>query len=156
MSCPAPHLLALLTGQIDPDFADEPSAIAKRALAGPVAITALGLAGDHQADRIHHGGPDKALHAYPFERGERAMHHAQRVAKALALPKAQSAILPMVFGTAEATLEAAEKLKDKGILAIAIRPPTVSPGTARLRLAFTARHSDEDVHKLIASLRELR
>jgi len=43
----------------------QPSAIAKTPVAGRVAITAMGLAGDEQADPAHHGGPDKALHAYP-------------------------------------------------------------------------------------------
>ena len=67
MTTPTPRLLALLAGQIDPHFADEPSAIAKRPIAGPVAITLLGLDGDQQADRVHHGGADKALHHYPAE-----------------------------------------------------------------------------------------
>ncbi len=40
------------------------SAIAKQAVHGPVAVGALGLAGDQQADRRVHGGPDKALHLY--------------------------------------------------------------------------------------------
>lgn len=44
---------------------DEPSAIAKLVQSGPVAVTRLGLAGDFQADRVHHGGPDMALHHYP-------------------------------------------------------------------------------------------
>lgn len=40
------------------------SAIEKGAIAGPWTISRLGLAGDHQADLKHHGGPDKALHHY--------------------------------------------------------------------------------------------
>jgi len=44
---------------------DENSAIAKVPQAGPVAVGPLGLAGDEQADRVHHGGPDMALHHYP-------------------------------------------------------------------------------------------
>jgi len=40
------------------------SAINKCAIDGPVKVTADGLVGDEQADRRHHGGPDKALHAY--------------------------------------------------------------------------------------------
>ena len=34
---------------------------------GPVAFTALGAAGDEQADRVNHGGPDKAILAYSAE-----------------------------------------------------------------------------------------
>ncbi|MFF4777043.1 MOSC domain-containing protein [Microtetraspora fusca] len=43
------------------------SAIAKKPVAGPVPVTALGLAGDEQGDRSRHGGPDKALCVFPVE-----------------------------------------------------------------------------------------
>jgi len=74
------ELLALLTGQAKVFRGPyEWSAIAKSPIAGPVAITPHGLAGDEQANRIFHGGPDKALHHYPFEhyafwRGELGDH----------------------------------------------------------------------------------
>lgn len=43
------------------------SAIAKEALSPPWTITMTGLIRDAQADRVHHGGAEKALHHYPFE-----------------------------------------------------------------------------------------
>ncbi|WP_017558924.1 MOSC domain-containing protein [Nocardiopsis baichengensis] len=43
------------------------TAIDKRPAAGPVAVRRLGLDGDEQADREHHGGPDKAVYAYARE-----------------------------------------------------------------------------------------
>lgn len=43
------------------------SAIDKRPLAGPVAVGPLGLQGDEQADPSVHGGPSKAVYAYPSE-----------------------------------------------------------------------------------------
>ncbi|OZI65595.1 MOSC domain-containing protein [Bordetella genomosp. 1] len=43
------------------------SAIAKHALAAPVAVGPLGLAGDEQADPRFHGGPEKAVHHYAYE-----------------------------------------------------------------------------------------
>lgn len=43
------------------------SGIAKSPVDRPVVLTATGLIGDEQADRIHHGGPDKALHHYPID-----------------------------------------------------------------------------------------
>ncbi|MBS0254563.1 MAG: MOSC domain-containing protein [Proteobacteria bacterium] len=63
----APRLLAVLTGKIAPFRGEEGSAIAKLPLDRPIAVTPLGLAGDEQADPEHHGGPDKALHHYPFD-----------------------------------------------------------------------------------------
>lgn len=89
------------------------------------------------------------------ERGERAIALARRVTDALGLPPAQSAIVPVMLGTPEAALAASEKLKALGILAVAIRPPTVPAGTARLRLAFSCAHSDEQVDALIAALRRI-
>ncbi len=62
------EVLALLTGQVRAFRApDQPSAIAKAPIIGQVAITRQGLAGDEQADLVHHGGADKAIHHYPFE-----------------------------------------------------------------------------------------
>lgn len=52
-------------GRALPFRGEEASAIGKVAAAGPVQVTALGLAGDEQADRVHHGGPDMAIHHYP-------------------------------------------------------------------------------------------
>ena len=43
------------------------SAIDKQAVTGPIYLDTLGLAGDQQADRRVHGGPDKALHYFPAE-----------------------------------------------------------------------------------------
>lgn len=47
--------------------ADEHSAIAKRAVEGPVKVGWLGLEGDRQADLSVHGGPEKAIHHYPHD-----------------------------------------------------------------------------------------
>ena len=43
------------------------TAIAKRPVEGPVAVRALGLAGDEQADQSVHGGLSKSVYAYPHE-----------------------------------------------------------------------------------------
>ena len=45
-------------------------------------------------------------------------------------------------------LAVAHSLAAEGYLAVAIRPPTVPEGTARLRLSFSAAHSDADVTRL--------
>ena len=44
-----------------------PSGIFKHAVAGPLAVSVEGLAGDRQADRRVHGGAEKAVHGYPAE-----------------------------------------------------------------------------------------
>lgn len=89
------------------------------------------------------------------QRGTRALELARRVSDALGLPPAQSAIVPVMLGTPEAALAASEKLKRRGIIAVAIRPPTIPAGTSRLRLAFSCEHTDAQVEELIAALREL-
>jgi MOSC domain-containing protein YiiM len=63
-----PRLLSLRIGKIQAfGPAGQPSAIAKLAVSGRVALGKTGLEGDEQADIQHHGGIDKALHHYPFE-----------------------------------------------------------------------------------------
>jgi 8-amino-7-oxononanoate synthase len=75
--------------------------------------------------------------------------------RALDLPPAQSAIVPVVIGEAAAAVEASEALQAQGFLVVAIRPPTVPAGTARLRIAFTAGHGDADVLRLAEAVRPL-
>ena len=70
------------------------------------------------------------------------------------LPEAQSPIVPVIIGEEEATLAASRMLADEGYLAAAIRPPTVAPGTARLRLTFTAQHPNDAIERLADIVRE--
>ena len=58
-------------------------------------------------------------------------------------------IVPIVVGTPEAALAMSGRLRQAGLWASSIRPPTVPPGTARLRLAFTAAHQETDVDRLL-------
>jgi MOSC domain-containing protein YiiM len=61
-------LLSLRVGRVAPLGVEGlPSAIDKQPVASALAVNWLGLAGDQQADRTHHGGVDKALHHYPAE-----------------------------------------------------------------------------------------
>lgn len=61
-------------------------------------------------------------------------------------------IVPLMIGGNAATLAAQARLEEQGLLAIAIRPPTVPEGEARLRLSFNAMHSAADVARLTAAL----
>jgi 8-amino-7-oxononanoate synthase len=73
---------------------------------------------------------------------------ARRFTTALNLPLAESAIVPVIVGEAQAALEVSRRLADQGFLVAPIRPPTVPPGTARLRVAFAAGHPDAEVDRL--------
>lgn len=56
------------------------------------------------------------------------------------LPQPCGPIVPVIFGDNRLALDAAADLETRGILARAIRPPSVAPGTARLRLTVSAAH----------------
>ena len=64
-------------------------------------------------------------------------------------------IVPVVIGDAGKALRAAEMLRERGIFVPAIRPPTVAPKTARLRLSLMATHTDGQVERLLEAMREL-
>ncbi len=83
------------------------------------------------------------------ERVAAPLAHARRFTAALDLPQAQSPIVPIILGEAETALAAAAELETAGLLVVPIRPPTVPPGTARLRIAFSAGHTAEQVDRLI-------
>lgn len=81
------------------------------------------------------------------------LRKARDFTRATGLPEAQSAIVPVVIGEAEAALAASRLLEAEGFLAVAIRPPTVPEGTARLRLSFSAAHPDAEVARLAELVR---
>jgi 8-amino-7-oxononanoate synthase len=66
-----------------------------------------------------------------------------------------SPIVPIVLGDEQTALDAATFLADRGLLVPAIRPPTVAPGTSRLRVALSAAHTDAEVTHLINALHDL-
>lgn len=89
------------------------------------------------------------------ERRERVLAYAKRFSRALDAPLAESAIVPVILGSEESALSASTRLADKGLLVAAIRPPTVPPGTARLRVSFSSAHRLEDVEALGAATSEI-
>ncbi|MBD3881727.1 8-amino-7-oxononanoate synthase [Phormidium tenue FACHB-886] len=54
--------------------------------------------------------------------------------------KSTSQIVPLVLGDEAKTLQLSQWLEAQGILAITIRPPTVAPGTSRIRFALSSQH----------------
>jgi len=70
------------------------------------------------------------------------------------LTLSESPIQPLILGTSAEALRISAHLRDQGILVPAIRPPTVPEGTARLRISLSAAHSEQDVLRLAAALRQ--
>jgi 8-amino-7-oxononanoate synthase len=81
------------------------------------------------------------------------LRKARLFTRALNLAEAQSAIVPVIVGETDAALAASALLEQEGFLVIAIRPPTVPAGTARLRFAFTAQHPDAEIERLAGIVR---
>jgi 8-amino-7-oxononanoate synthase len=69
--------------------------------------------------------------------------------------KVQSAIIPIIIGSAEAAMEASQLLADKGYYVPAIRYPTVPRESARLRVTISARHTAKQIIGLCEWLKNL-
>lgn len=70
----------------------------------------------------------------------------------LALMPSPTPIQPVVLGDEARTMAVAAHLEQKGFLVGAIRPPTVPRGSARLRITFSADHSEQQVEDLLSVL----
>jgi len=64
----------------------------------------------------------------------------------------QTPIQPVLVGEPDRAVAMSRRLMDAGLLVVAIRPPTVPAGTARLRVTFSANHSEDEVDRLLAAL----
>ncbi len=80
---------------------------------------------------------------------------ARRFAELLGLAEPESPIVPILLGDPQRTLEASEQLERRGFLVVAIRPPTVPDGTARLRCAFSACHTEKEVAQFAAAVTDV-
>lgn len=67
----------------------------------------------------------------------------------------QSQIVPVLIGDAEKTVEVAQALKERGVYLRAIRPPTVPPGTSRLRVSISWLHRRGAMEDLMGALRDV-
>lgn len=73
-------------------------------------------------------------------------------AAGLPLSPSSTPIQPLIIGAEAVALALSEALKRLGFWVAAIRPPTVPPGTARLRITLSAAHTEEDVMALVEAL----
>jgi 8-amino-7-oxononanoate synthase len=101
------------------------------------------------------GAIDAALDLVPGMDAERArlVAHGERLrarlsAAGIGTADSSTQIVPAIVGEAAEALALADALAADGLLAAAIRPPTVPPGTSRLRLALRATHDEADVERL--------
>ena len=64
-------------------------------------------------------------------------------------------IVPLVLGSPARALWWGERLRAQGVQVLAIRPPTVPPGSARIRLTVTALHTDQDVDRTVEAFADV-
>jgi glycine C-acetyltransferase/8-amino-7-oxononanoate synthase len=76
-----------------------------------------------------------------------AFFRTQLKAAGLNVGSSASQIVPVIVGDSAKALALSQSLRKQGIIAAAIRPPTVPQGTARLRLSITLAHSKDDLAK---------
>ena len=95
------------------------------------------------------------------ERSVRARRLATRLATGLRaagydVPDPAAAVLPVVIGEPDAAMALSARLLDAGVLVTAIRPPSVPPGTSRLRTTVMATHTDPEIDRAIAAFTAAR
>jgi 8-amino-7-oxononanoate synthase len=73
----------------------------------------------------------------------------------LQLGASNTPIQPVLINNDAKVMQVGQSLRDAGFLVGAIRPPTVPVGTGRLRITFSADHSEEQVDQLVAALDSL-
>ncbi|MBE9559192.1 MAG: 8-amino-7-oxononanoate synthase [Proteobacteria bacterium] len=74
---------------------------------------------------------------------------------ALPIENSETAIQPIIIGDDYTALQISQSLFERGFMVTAIRPPTVSEGTSRLRITLSAKHTHEHIDGLIQALNSL-
>lgn len=72
------------------------------------------------------------------------------------VPEGRSPIIPLLIGTESETIALAERLRAAGHYCPPIRPPTVPPGSCRLRITCTLAHTESDCRRLLRALAAAR
>ncbi|MCC6143442.1 MAG: 8-amino-7-oxononanoate synthase [Candidatus Hydrogenedentes bacterium] len=75
-------------------------------------------------------------------RRSRFFHH-ELSQRGVPVMPSQSQVIPIHVGENEAAVQLADALREAGLIITGIRPPTVPPGTARLRLSVTLAHEEQ-------------
>ncbi len=69
-------------------------------------------------------------------------------------PKGFGHIIPWIIGDSRTALHVAELIRARGVDVLAVRPPSVPEGTARLRLTVTAAHDRDDIERAILAIKD--
>ena len=85
-------------------------------------------------------------------RREHAVALAKELAAGLDLPPPAACVVPLPVGDATRAVALQAALAGAGFDVVAIRPPSVPPGTARLRMTTTALHSPTDIEELTSAI----
>lgn len=94
------------------------------------------------------------------ERRKRAIELGERLRAALRedgwdCGRSESQIVPVILGDNRRVMQAAARLRERGLWVPGIRPPTVPQGQALLRVSLSAAHTDEHLERLVEELRRL-
>jgi 8-amino-7-oxononanoate synthase len=89
------------------------------------------------------------------ERRARLIHNARYMRESLGLP-GDSQIVPVVIGDNDRAMKVARAVQAAGFDVRAVRPPTVPPGTARLRISVNADLTEEIIGRFVAALEDAR
>ena len=95
-----------------------------------------------------------AVNLFRSEEGEELRTRLRTLVELIA-PGHPSPIVPFVIGDEDEAMKASATLLERGMFVPAIRPPSVAPGTSRLRVALSAAHTDEQVMSLRTALEEV-
>jgi glycine C-acetyltransferase len=100
-----------------------------------------------EALRILETEPERVAHTQRQAARLRAAFHDAGISTGLS----ESAVIPLIAGSDDRACELASAARREGVIGLPVLPPAVARGTARLRLAVTARHSAEDIDIAIKS-----
>ena len=71
----------------------------------------------------------------------------------ISISAGDSPVIAIIVGEEEHALRDAQKLREKDMLVVAVRPPTVPRGSSRLRITLSSEHTDDEIEKLIEAVR---
>lgn len=109
------------------------------------------------------GAIDAALDVIPGINAERNKYH-KRISEVrnslqdigFDTGASSTQIIPLIIGGEKETVALAQWLEEQGILATAIRPPTVPKNSSRIRITLTARHTEEQIDYLLSRMKEFK